>query len=296
MDALGMGKLSVGPPYFNTVFVPLMVPLVFMMGLGPIARWKQASLPDIWVRIRWAFGASLLIALLLPLVLGKWTPLIALGFMLAFWVMSTIVLDLRKRLSGKEGDLLQRMANQPRSYYGMQLAHLGIAVFVIGVTVVKGYETERDVRMGVGDTVEVGGYQFRFDGISEAEGPNYHAYRGHMVIKKGDRVVTELNPEKRSYNSSGMPMTEAAIDPGLFRDLYVSLGEPIPDSDGAWAVRVYYKPFVDWIWAGCLLMALGGIFAISDRRYRIHAKKAKQPDVAAGSNSGLEAELKEKTA
>ena len=294
MDALGMGKLSVGPPYFNTVFVPLMVPLVFMMGLGPIARWKQASVPDIWQRVRWAFGASLIIALLLPFVLGKWTPLIALGFMLALWVMSTAFLDLRKRISGKQGDLLQRLGSQPRSYYGMQLAHFGIAIFVIGVTMVKGYETERDVRMGVGDTVEVGGYQFRFDGISETDGPNYHAYLGHMVIKKGERIVTELNPEKRNYNSSGMPMTEAAIDPGIFRDLYVSLGEPIPDSNGAWAVRVYYKPFVDWIWAGCLLMALGGIFAISDRRYRIHAKKAKQPELAAGSNSG--AELKEKTA
>jgi cytochrome c-type biogenesis protein CcmF len=289
-----MGKLSVGPPYFNTVFVPLMVPLVFMMGLGPIARWKQASVPDIWVRVRWAFGSSLLIAVLLPFVMGKWTPLIALGFMLAFWVISTGFLDLRKRLLGKEGSFSQRLLSQPRSYYGMQLAHLGIAIFVIGVTMVKGYENERDVRMGVGDTVEVGGYQFRFDGISELEGPNYHAYRGHVVVKKGDRVVTELNPEKRNYNSSGMPMTEAAIDPGIFRDLYVSLGEPIPDSNGAWAVRVYYKPFVDWIWVGCLLMALGGIFAISDRRYRIHSKKAKSQDVTSGTS--VEAKLKEKTA
>ena len=291
MDALGFGKLSVGPPYFNTVFVPLMVPLIVMMGLGPIARWKQASMPDIWVRVRWAFGASLVIALLLPLVLGKWTPLIALGFMLAFWVISTGFLDLRKRI-GKEGSLMHRLKSQSRSYYGMQLAHLGIAVFVIGVTMVKGYETERDVRMNVGDTVEAGGYTFRFDGITEQEGPNYHASRGHVVIKKNERIVGELFPEKRNYNASGMPMTEAAIEPGLLGDLYVSLGEPIPDSDGAWAVRVYVKPFVDWIWAGCLLMALGGVFAISDRRYRIHAKKAKQQVTEAGS----EQELKEKTA
>lgn len=272
MDALGFGKLSVGPPYFNTVFVPLMVPLIIMMGLGPIARWKQASVPDIWLRVRWAFAASMVIAILLPLVLGKWTPLIALGFMLAFWVICTGFLDLRKRI-GKEGSLMQRLKSQSRSYYGMQLAHLGIAVFVIGVTMVKGYETERDVRMNVGDTVEAGGYVFRFDGITEQQGPNYTAARGHMVIKKGERIVGELFPEKRSYNASGMPMTEAAIKPGLLGDLYVSLGEPIPDSDGAWAVRVYVKPFVDWIWAGCLLMALGGMFAIGDRRYRIHAKK-----------------------
>jgi len=287
MDALGFGKLSVGPPYFNTVFVPLMVPLIFMMGLGPVARWKQASVPDIWLRVRWAFVSSIVVALLLPFVMGEWTPLIALGFMLAFWVISTAFLDLRNRL-GKEGDLLQRLKKQSRSYYGMQLAHLGIAIFVIGVTMVKGYETERDVRMNVGDTLSAGGYVFRFDGTTEFEGPNYHAFRGHVVIKKDGHLVTELLPEKRNYNSSGMPMTEAAIMPGLRGDLYVSLGEQIPNSNGAWAVRVYVKPFVDWIWAGCLLMALGGIFAISDRRYRIHAKKTSQLD--AGPN------VKEKSA
>jgi cytochrome c-type biogenesis protein CcmF len=274
MDALGFGKLSVGSPYFNTVFVPLMVPLIIMMGLGPIARWKQASLPDIWVRVRWAFAASLLIALLLPVILGAWTPLIAMGFMLAFWVITTALLDLRKRL-GKKGSLIQRIKGQSLSYYGMQLAHLGIAVFVIGVTMVKGYETERDVRMEVGDTVEAGGYVFRFDGVDELEGPNYHAARGHVAITKNGKIIGELNPEKRNYNASGMPMTEAAIESGLLGDLYVSLGEPIPDSNGAWAVRVYVKPFVDWIWIGCLLMALGGVFAIGDRRYRIHAKKSK---------------------
>ncbi|MDP2804809.1 MAG: heme lyase CcmF/NrfE family subunit [Gallionellaceae bacterium] len=275
MDALGFGKLSVGPPYFNTVFVPLMALLIIMMGLGPVARWKQASLSDIWKSVRWAFVVSLVLALLLPFALGTWTPLIALGFMLAFWVITTGALDLHKRL-GKEGSLMHRIKKQSLSYYGMQLAHLGIAVFVIGVTMVKGYETERDVRMEIGDTVEAGGYVFRFDGVTDIEGPNYRAARGHVVIKKNDRIVDELFPEKRNYNASGMPMTEAAIEPGLFGDLYVSLGEPIPDSNGAWAVRVYVKPFVDWIWAGCVLMALGGVFAISDRRYRIHAKKNKQ--------------------
>ena len=289
MDALGFGKLSVGPPYFNTVFVPLMVPMVMMMGLGPIARWKQASLPDIWLRVRWALLASMAIALLLPLVMGQWTPLIALGFLLAFWVISTVALDLYKRI-GRGSDWVQRLATQSRSYYGMQLAHLGIAVFIIGVTMVKGYETERDVRMNVGDTVMAGGYEFRFDGTTEVEGPNYQASRGHVVIKKNDHVIGELLPEKRNYNASGMPMTEAAIRPGLLGDLYVSLGEPIPDSNGAWAVRVYVKPFVDWIWVGCLLMALGGVFAISDRRYRIHARKSTQ------STHGEATGMKEKSA
>lgn len=273
IDALGFGKISVGPPYFNSVFVPIMVPLVVMMGLGPIARWKQASVPDLWLRVRWAFAASLVIALLLPLVLGTWTPMIALGLMLAFWVITTVFSDLYKRINSREGSLLQRFGSQTFSYYGMQLAHLGVAVFIIGVTMVKGYETERDVRMDIGDTVTAGGYVFRFDGVRDMKGPNYQAYQGRVTISKDDKMVTQLYPEKRTYNASGMPMTEAAIDTGFLRDLYVSLGEPIPDSNGAWAVRIYHKPMIDWIWSGCLLMALGGVFAISDRRYRIHALK-----------------------
>ncbi len=287
MDALGFGKLSVGPPYFNTVFVPLMVPMVMMMGLGPIARWKHANLPDIWVRVRWALGASMILALLLPLIMGKWTPLIALGLLLAAWLITTSLLDFFRRIAGS-GELWQRLSIPARSYYGMLLAHLGIAVFIIGVTLVKGYETERDVRMDVGDTVDAGGYQFRFDGVIDVPGPNYVASQGRVTVTRGGTLVTELHPEKRQYNASGMPMTEASIQPGPLGDLYVSLGEPIPGTT-AWAVRVYIKPFVDWIWAGCLMMALGGILAISDRRYRIHARKTTT------ATTGGE-QLKEKTA
>ncbi|MEW5904256.1 MAG: heme lyase CcmF/NrfE family subunit [Pseudomonadota bacterium] len=279
MDALGFGKLSVGPPYFHTVFVPLMVPMVMMMGIGPVARWKKASLPDIWQRVRWALAASVVIALLLPLVMGEWTPLIALGFLLAFWVITTSLLDLKKRM-GSTGSLLQRLKTPSRSYYGMQFAHLGIAVFIIGVTMVKGYENERDVRMDVGDTLAVGGYVFRFDGVTDEEGPNYVASRGIVSVSRDGKPVTVLHPEKRQYNASGMPMTEASIQTGFLRDLYVSLGEPIPGTS-AWAVRIYIKPFVDWIWAGCLLMALGGILAVSDRRYRIHIRKTAPETLAA---------------
>jgi len=290
VDALGLGKISVGPPYFNTVFVPLMVPMVLLMGLGPIARWKQAAIPDMWVRVRWAFASSVIIALLLPLVIGKWTPMIALGLMLAFWLTTTVLSDLYKRVQGREGSsMLQRLKNQSLSYYGMQLAHLGVAAFIIGVTMVKGYETERDVRMDIGDTVEAGAYVFRFDGVRELEGPNYYAYQGRVNITKNDKLVTQLYPEKRTYNASGMPMTEASIDTGVLRDLYVSLGEPIPDSNGAWAVRIYYKPFVVWIWVGCMMMALGGVLAISDRRYRIHARKSKMIE------AGIELPLTGKT-
>jgi cytochrome c-type biogenesis protein CcmF len=191
--------------------------------------------------------------------------------LMSFWIIASLIISLRQRLSG-EGDFLSRVQRQSLSYYGMQLAHLGVAVFIIGVTMVKGYETERDVRMNVGDTLMAGGYEFRFNGVTEVPGPNYVAGEGHVTVKRNGSLVAELRPEKRQYNVSGMPLTEASIQPGLFRDLYVSLGEPIPESDGAWAVRIYIKPFVDWIWAGCLLMGMGGMLAVSDRRYRIHQK------------------------
>jgi cytochrome c-type biogenesis protein CcmF len=279
MDALGYGKLSVGAPYFQAVFVPLMVPMVFMMGLGPLARWKKMTVPDLARRVKWGFASALVTALLLPLLMGKflslesnkWSPMIVLGLLMSFWIIASLVISLRQRLSG-EGEFLLRVRKQSLSYYGMQLAHLGVAVFIIGVTLVKGYETERDVRMNVGDTIMAGGYEFRFNGVTQTPGPNYVAGVGHVTVNKDGRLVGELHPEKREYNVSGMPLTEASIQTGVFRDLYVSLGEPIPESDGAWAVRIYIKPFVDWIWAGCLFMALGGILAVSDRRYRIHQK------------------------
>ena len=149
----------------------------------------------------------------------------------------------------------------------MILAHLGVAVFIIGVTMVKGYEAERDVKMNIGDTVTLGSYTFKFEGVTETRGPNYRAARGIFDVAKNGKSIEKLYPEKRQYVSSQMPMTEAAIDTGPFGDLYVSLGEPV--DGGAWSVRVYYKPFVTWIWGGCLLMAFGGLLALSDRRYRV---------------------------
>jgi cytochrome c-type biogenesis protein CcmF len=291
MDALGLGKLSVGPPYFEAVFVPLMALAVLMMGLGALARWKQSSVLELTKRLRWGFAAAIIFAVVLPLLFGHWTPLISFGLMLSFWIIASIVISLQQRWMG-HGNFLQRVRNQSLSYYGMQLAHLGVAVFIIGVTVVKGYATERDVRMEVGDTVDAGGYIFRFDGVRSVQGPNYMAAEAHFTVTKDGKKVTELLPQKRHYNASGMPMTEAAINTGLFRDLYVSMGEPISGGATAWAVRVYYKPFVDWIWAGCLLMALGGALAISDRRYRIHSKKSSQVGSESAAGGELAAEGK----
>ncbi|HAF24300.1 MAG TPA: c-type cytochrome biogenesis protein CcmF, partial [Blastocatellia bacterium] len=276
VDALGMAKLSVGPPYFNSVFVPLMVPAVFLMGIGPIARWKKASLPELAVRLRWAFLASVVTALILPFTFGQWKPLASLGLMLALWIVSTALLNIWERVkstSGKFG-VLQKLGMQSRSYYGMQLAHLGVAVFIVGVTLVTGYQSEQDVRMGIGDTVNAGGYSFRFNGITDVAGPNYQAARAEIEVSKNGNVVNKMYPEKRSYTATGSVMTETAIDTGLFRDLYISLGEPV--SGGAWSVRVYYKPFVSWIWGGAILMAMGGGLALSDRRYALAARKQRQ--------------------
>jgi cytochrome c-type biogenesis protein CcmF len=276
MDALELGKISVGPPYFEAVFVPLMTPAIFLIGLGPLARWKQASLPELAIRLRWAFAVSVVTALLMPFAMGEWKPFVSFGLLLAFWVIASIVVSIlhRVRSSGKEG-FLAKLAAQPRSYYGMHFAHLGIAVFIIGVALVGGYETEKDVRMEIGDTIEVGGYTFRFNGANKSQGPNYVADIGNMDVLRNGQKVQVMQPEKRVYNASGMAMTEAAIDTGIFRDLYVALGEPL--ENGAWVVRVYHKPFVDWIWFGCLLMAFGGALAVTDRRYRLTSRKEREP-------------------
>jgi cytochrome c-type biogenesis protein CcmF len=263
IDALGLGKLSVGPPYFNTVFVPVMVPLLFLIAVGPLARWKQLDVPEMASRLRLAAVLAVAAALGLPWLFGEWTPGVALGLLLAVWIAASTVFQVRERL---------RAGRAPLSFWGMHAAHLGIAVFVVGVTLVKGHEVEKDVRMEPGDTVTLAGHTLRLIGVSDQPGPNYVARRAEMELSKDGRVLRTMHPEKRAYLSSEMPMTESAIDSGLTRDLYVSLGEPL---DGAaWSVRVYYKPFVAWIWGGALLMALGGAMAIGDRRHRARRREA----------------------
>jgi cytochrome c-type biogenesis protein CcmF len=289
IDALGMGKLSVGPPYFNAVFVPLMVPAAFLMGVGPIARWKKASLPELAVRLRWAFAASALTALILPFVMGKWKALVSLGVLLALWIVTSGALGLWQRLKTTTGGLgvWQKLRMQSRSYYGMQLAHVGVAVFIVGITFVTQYQSERDLRMNVGDSINVGGYDFKFNGVNAVVGPNYRAWRAGIDISRNSKLIRTMNPEKRVYNVSESAMTETAIDTGLFRDLYLSLGEPVGNG-GAWTVRVHYKPFVDWIWGGAVLMALGGGLAVSDRRYALAARKQRDAVPAAAKRVAVD--------
>jgi len=269
LDALNAGKISVGPPYFDAVFVPLMAPAIFLMALGPLASWKRATLPGLWTRLRWALGVSLAASLLLPFVMGRWSWLVAFGLWLAFWIAAaTAVLVVQRLRTSPQPTLGGKLRAQSSSWYGMTLAHLGVAVFIVGVTLVKGYETERDLRMAPGQTTELGGYAFTFKGTKEIPGPNYTSLRGDFEVRRvnGGTPFT-LNPEKRLYTANGQVMTEAAIKTGLLGDVYVSLGEAV--DGGAWGVRVYLKPFVDWIWGGCFLMAIGGVLAICDRRYRL---------------------------
>ena len=281
LDSMGMGKISVGPPYFNAVFLPVMVPGIFLMVVGPLTRWKQASIPDMAKRLKWAGGISIVMALITPFLMGEWKPLTSFGYALAFWVFAGVITYVHDRISKdqKPGSMWQKIMAIPRSMQGMCLAHLGVAFFIMGVTTVSSYEIEKDVRMDVGDTLEMAGYTFRFDGVTQVKGPNYTAQRGQVLVTKGSSVVTTLFPEKRVYTVQTMPMTEAAIDKNFIRDLYVSLGEAV--SGGAWSVRVYYKPLVDWIWGGCFIMAMGGLLATTDRRYRLFARKSKAPEVAA---------------
>jgi cytochrome c-type biogenesis protein CcmF len=269
IDALGLGKISVGPPYFDAVFMPLMAPTVFLMGIGPLARWKDAALPALAMRLRWAAGVALAGAIVTGMVAGEVRLVATLGLVMAYWIVGSVITDVWGRVHPQGLDWSQartRLRQIPRAIGGMMLAHLGIAVFCIGVVMVKTYEVESDVKMAVGDSTTVRGYTFTFEGIKELRGPNYVAAQGQLRVTQDGQTIADLRPEKRIYRVQQNPMTEAAIDSGLTRDLYVSLGEQV--EGGAWIVRVYVKPFIDWIWYGCLMMALGGLLAVSDRRYR----------------------------
>ena len=287
LDALGLGKISVGPPYFDTVFVPLMVPVIFLMGVGPIVRWKQAELPDLARRLRWAAGVTVVASLACGWWAGSIRWMTSLGLAMGWWIVASTATDLWSRVRPLPGvaTLRQRMAQVPRATVGMMLAHLGMAAFIFGVTMVRGFEVERDVKMAMGDSTTVGGYVFTFQGTRDVTGPNYSAVQALVSVTRDGQPIAEMVPEKRTYRIQTNPMTEAAIRPSLTGDLYVSLGEPVDDGL-AWIVRVYVKPFVDWIWGGCFLMALGGGLAASDRRYR-RAASAARADTRAATLPGV---------
>ena len=290
LDALGLGKISVGPPYFNAIFVPMMCLLVVFLGIGPISRWKTTKASHLLGKLSVVFIIAVLAAAITPFVFGgSFDAVVWMSFTLAFWVLGSVLVDLKDKAKSK-GSVTARLKKLPLSYYGMNLAHLGVAVTLIGICMVGIYDEQKDVRMSAGDSVELAGYKFVFGGTQGYRGPNYVADMGRFKVFKDDQLVAEINPEKRRYNVSQQVMTEAGIDPALSRDLYVSLGEPLDDRGESWAVRVHVKPFIRWIWLGSILMGLGGLLAVLDKRYRnvrVKSQKAVNSPKNQMDNSGL---------
>ncbi|CAD5374426.1 heme lyase, CcmF subunit [Rubrivivax sp. A210] len=286
LDALNLGKISVGPPYFDTVFGLLMLPLVVVMGFGPLVRWKQDEAGPLLRRLVVPAVLVVALALAVGLAAGKISLVATGGLMMAFWIVAGLLVDLKTRLlpaGSSLGQIGHRARQLPRAMVGMMLAHIGVAAFAFGVTMVKTYETERDVKMGPGDTTEVGGYSFKMTEVREVPGPNYTAARARIEITRDGQAVATLFPEKRIYRVQSNPMTEAAVHSDLARDLYLSMGEQLPS--GEWVVRVLYKPFISWIWMGCLIMMAGGILATTDRRYRSRQAATAAATGAAGSTA-----------
>ncbi len=279
LDALDMGKISVGPPYFEAVFVPLMTPVVVLMAFAPFLRWKGDTLGPVVRRVAPAFVASLVIGVGTAFAIDHVSVRTVLGLSLAAWVVLASLQLLGTRLRERAGvSLAGRLRGIPSAWWGMWLAHFGIGIFIIGVTLVGSLNQNIDVKMKNGQHADLAGYNFVFRGVRDVAGPNYDAARATIEVSRGGIAIATLQPEKRLYRAQGMPMTEAALDIGPFRDVYVSLGEQVEDD--SWLVSLYYKPFISWIWLGCTLMALGGIFAASDRRYRRLAERA-APSAAA---------------
>ncbi|RZL02727.1 MAG: heme lyase CcmF/NrfE family subunit [Rubrivivax sp.] len=277
LDALGLGKISVGPPYFDAVFFPLMVPVLIFIGVGPYVAWKEGSLRKVWRELRALAGVSLLLAAAISLGL-RTSVGVSVGVLLAVWVMLSTAGHVVQRLSANaaKANLAQRWRGVPHSFWGMVVAHAGIGIFVLGVTLVKGLDHAEDASLKVGDAVSVGGYRFEFKALEKLKGPNYIAGKATFDVTRDGTRVTTLHPEKRFYLVQRMPMTEAGIDRGWTRDLYVSLGEASPD--GSWGVRLQVKPFMGWVWGGCVVMALGGLLAATDQRYR---GRVRQPEATA---------------
>ena len=259
LDALGIGKISVGPPYFNQVMVFLAVPLYSVMGLGLFLRWKKDSLARLKTKIIIPIAIALVFAVLLPLLFApEQTGLAFMGLLLASWVALTALLWI---LNTHKSPF-----KLPASTWGAAIAHIGMAVTITGITLTSVYSHEKDVRLIPGESYQVANYKFKLIGVKEVKRDNYIAYQGMVEASKSGKHIAMMLPEKRTYNQFSMPMTEAAIDGGIFRDLFVALGEPL--GQGSWSLRIYHKPFVRWVWMGALLMALGGFLAATDKRYR----------------------------
>ncbi|QHM71863.1 heme lyase CcmF/NrfE family subunit [Mixta intestinalis] len=271
---LGLGSISIGQPFFNTMFSWLMAPFALMLGIGPLVRWRRDEPQKLWKRLALALLITLLLSVLLPwLMQDRIEAMTVVGLMMALWVIILTLLELHERATHRHS-LLRGMSKLSRSHWGMVLGHLGVAVTVIGIAFSQNYSVERDVRMKGGDSVDIHQYRFLFREVRELQGPNYSGGEALIDVTRNGKPEATLRAEKRYYNVARSMMTEAAIDGGLTRDLYAALGEEL--SDGSWAVRIYYKPFVRWIWYGGLFMACGGLLCLLDPRYRSRHKAQRE--------------------
>jgi cytochrome c-type biogenesis protein CcmF len=283
VDAVGGGKVSVGPPFFNAVFVPLTAILVSGMAFGPLAKWRQSDDPKLYRPLIVSLIVSVLVGLAWPSVLdGNYSIGTALGVTLALWLAIATGVDFVKKV-GLYGGLGATFVRVERGVIGMWLAHFGLGVTIFGVVMVENHTEHRDLRMGVSDTQQLGNYDVRMTDLTVINGPNYVADQATFEIYQGETLYKTVTPQKRRYKASGMVMTEAAIDSGFTRDLYIAMGEPL--GEGAWAVRLSVKPFVDWIWAGAFLMGLGGLVSITDKRYRKRIKEEKAEAAVEGATA-----------
>lgn len=264
LDVLGWGKISVGSPYFNSVFLPLAFPLFLLMGVGPLCYWQSHSPRALLKRLWLIFVISVLGGVLLPWMAGQTiTLLVVTGITLALWIVLATLLFLA-RIIHRHGGGWHGLKAITWSQYGMSLAHIGVAITLVGITVVSHYRVERDVRMALQETINVAGYDYTFTQLTETRGPNYQALSAHFTVQQHDHPVTHFIAQKRIYDVSGMPIAEVAIQPGWLRDLYLVLGEQL--EDGSWTVRIYYEPFIRWVWLGGFFMVAGGLLSVGDRR------------------------------
>jgi len=283
-DAFNLGQVSVGPPYFNALFVPLTWLLMIAMGMGSNIRWKQDSRPLLGAGMVIAASSLVLAAVIAYFVSPSAMLNIGVTLAVSFWVLFWMVVDFKDKTKNAPS-LFKGLAKLRLSYWGQQTAHIGVIIAVIGVAFTSTLSIERDVALRIGETVNVQGYDFALTDLRETRGSNFDATQAEVTVTKKGKAVTILHPEKRTYIISTMPTTEAAINANLMRDLYVALGEPIAEGSNQWAVRIYVKPLIRWIWLGAIIMALGGLLSMLDRRYRL--KTTKTPAQITASKSGF---------
>ncbi len=271
---LGLGSISVGEPFFNTLFSWLMAPFALLLGIGPLVRWRRDEPQKLWKRLSAGLVVTLLLSVLLPWLLeDRIEAMTVTGLLMAIWVTLLTLMELHERATHRHS-LLKGLRHLSRSHWGMVLGHLGVAVTVVGIAFSTQYSVERDVRMKAGDSIDIHRYHFVFRDVHNLQGPNYSGGVAIIDVTRDGKPEAELRAEKRFYTAARTMMTEAAISGGFTRDLYAALGEEL--DNGAWAVRLYYKPFVRWIWFGGLFMAAGGLLCLLDPRYRARKKVARE--------------------